>query len=899
MNLSNLPVYSTASAVEAALDEYRAIIYTGATGSGKSLCLPFFARKKTGRKVVVSETRRIAATSLATTASNLHGYGAVGGKVGYHVRFHKSFHPDTQVLYATEGEVLIRAANHNLAGYDWIIDEVHERTANTDLLLGLAKLALAEDPEMRLIVASATLDAGKYVDFFGRDIATAISCEGRLYPIEEHFEASSTRHLEYERFGMAKFTAEKAAWLIKDQGERDDILVFLPSFYDLVAASDRLYELGIGVETLLAHGEMEIGALNKLFSPHHRQRVIFATNVAETSLTIPGVTTVIESGLVKQASFNTDAGIEMLDVVHTSQASSLQRAGRGARMCPGKCFYCFTREEFESRPEYTTPEIQRSNISGTLLTMASMSQTEYEHFPFIDPPNVEQISHGVTLLNDIGALDESRAITSYGRELHRLPLDPMKAHILKVAERSGALHEVIVTLALMDTKFIPRRRQEDEEPGYQRLLRGLNITSDPEAYLILWQEYMAAKNGTAWAKEMGLNWRALREAEQIVKQLTREATGIELEVDSTSLDPQKLKRALINALPSHVIRESYREHGFLVGNKTGYIFPGSFAFEQEPALLWYWEKRDTSKLFLQFCIPLPPQVIQDLFPEEIVAEVAWPTRADSYLEDVYIYNRFSWRGHPAGSDLLYTLPVKLCPIPIEGEFELTPEQWQQWIDASAEYMAEQRRKKEEEERRKARTKALYVLSCSASTRAGEEERKLLQKLRDLLEDRFVLRDEWGEVTFDSRHIRWDAEKRLDRAEELFAQYEAARLEREEYEFISSPEYQQQLTEYREELQTAVVEVDMAACPFCGYRFGSDAIERCSCLVNVAKTRLGLNNGTHTVTLRRLVIGDLVLAELTADYTPGYPAGVVRTVHLPDRLHEEVEPEMIILQELTG
>lgn len=629
MNLpkeKQLPIWQQEQAIIQGLEQGQVVIVSAETGAGKSTQIPQMLWKNSlhhlaGRKklIGITQPRRLAAVSVAKRVSEEMGC-QLGNEVGYQVRFEDELSSLTEIKFATEGIFLQEAKSDPLfSRYSVImLDEAHERTIEMDMLLGLIKLALKKRDDLKVVIASATINPETFYEFFDKE-AVIIKCKGRVFPLEKHFEEKdpSESFIDYraakmwnkEVFEMPEFAAQEIAKLLS-RGCQNDILVFLSGYDTIQRAKNKLEkycsENHWSVDILIAHGQMPLEELQKILNPNGKQRIILATNVAETSITIPGKLLVIDTGLVKKDFYNSRNGIVEIEEIVTSQASSEQRGGRSARISAGEVYYLFTKEDFERRQKYDTPAIQRSSLESVVLLLASIGIENPSGFPFISSPKQEQINKALTELKKIGALSEAGGITNYGEQLMKFPLMPQIAHLLLKAAENDALKEMATFLAMYQARPIPIiKNDQKQEPEYKILIR--DCQSDLEVLLVLWQAYRENGFDWNWAKDMGIKPRAMMEARDIRGQLLEIASKCELRPSSAECDFSKLKAALLTAVPQQVFMKSgnYGYHNLdRFGSEYFYIHPSSLLCGETPELVFSFETRQTNKRFMLGNVPV-------------------------------------------------------------------------------------------------------------------------------------------------------------------------------------------------------------------------------------------------------------------------------------------------------
>ena len=506
----NLPIAEYADELKAAIDAHQVVIVCGETGSGKSTQLPKLCLQLgRGRRGLIGHTqpRRIAARSIAARLSEEMGT-PLGGAVGYQVRFQDRTGDGTLVKLMTDGILLAETARDRfLSKYDTIIvDEAHERSLNIDFLLGYIKRLLPQRPDLKLIITSATLDAGRFAEHFavaGKQVAGAlrvpnaaaatpsgesqdldaqdrpadgtrsvaattpapiISIPGRTFPVDIRYRPLPEGETEW-----LPAAADAACAALADQlGKLGDVLVFLPTERDIRELAELLRgrmqkRVQSGqVEVVPLYGRLSVEAQSKVFAETKARRVVLATNVAESSLTVPNIRTVVDPGLARISRFSARSTVQRLPIEPVSKASCDQRAGRCGRVGPGVCVRLYSEEDYESREPFTPPEILRTNLASVILQVESLKLGRIDHFPFIEPPKQQAVSAGYKTLVEIGALDGDRNLTPVGRQISKMPIDPRIGRILVAAADEGVLEEGLVIASLLEVRD-PRDRPVDKK----------------------------------------------------------------------------------------------------------------------------------------------------------------------------------------------------------------------------------------------------------------------------------------------------------------------------------------------------------------------------------------------------------------------------------------------------
>ncbi len=494
----HLPVCARRADIAAALAAHQVVIVCGETGSGKTTQLPkiaLAAGRGVAARVGMTQPRRIAAKSVASRLAE-ETRTRLGGFVGWQVRFTDQAGPDTRIKVMTDGILLAETqSDPEFRAYDTLIlDEAHERSLNIDFLLGYLKSLLPRRPDLKLLVSSATLEADRFSAYFGG--APVVEVSGRTYPVEIRY-----RPLDQGERDGAGAPPARAAEEIPDGFEAallaavdelatdgpGDILVFLPGEREIRDAQESLRKHHPPhTEILPLFARLSVAEQEKVFQPHGGRRIVLATNVAETSLTVPGIRYVVDAGLARVKRYSIRNKIEQLKIEKVSRAAANQRAGRCGRVAEGICVRLYDEADFLARPEYTTPELLRSSLAGVILRMKALRLPDIEAFPFLDPPEGKRVRDGRQLLVELGALDDADRLTAIGRQLARLPVDPRVGRMLIAARDKGCLAEVLVIAAALSSQDPRDRPLDRQEAADQKHRRFADEHSDFIALLKLW-----------------------------------------------------------------------------------------------------------------------------------------------------------------------------------------------------------------------------------------------------------------------------------------------------------------------------------------------------------------------------------------------------------------------------
>jgi ATP-dependent helicase HrpA len=620
----DLPIVESRDVLLETIRENQVVVVAGETGSGKSTQLPKLCLEL-GRGVAGlighTQPRRIAARSIAERlAEELQT--TVGDTVGYTVRFTDQVGDRTLIKVMTDGILLNELQrDRSLRGYDTIIiDEAHERSLNIDFLLGYLKGVLPQRPDLKLIITSATIDTERFSAHF--DDAPIVEVSGRTYPVEVRYRplvGTDDAEARDQTDGIVDAVLE-----LRDAGP-GDILVFCSGEREIRDAAEALRGLELPhTEVLPLFGRLSAGEQHRVFARHSGRRIVVATNVAETSLTVPGIRYVVDAGTARISRFSRRTKVQRLPIEAISQASANQRAGRCGRLGPGVCIRLYSAEDLMSRPEFTEPEVLRTNLASVILQMAAIGLGTIESFPFIEPPDTRTIRDGIALLRELGAVEGEREgskdwLTDVGRKLARLPLDPRLGRMMLAADGEACLREMLIitsALSIID----PRERPTGKEEHARQLhLRFRDETSDFLSILNLWrylEKERRARTSSQFRKmcrDEFLNWRRVREWQDIYSQLRRVADDLGLKANREAARPEAVHRALLAGLLSHVgVKDP---DGFEYRGARGARFainPGSALFKKAPQWVMAAELVETTRLWARVVAGVDPAAIEEL-----------------------------------------------------------------------------------------------------------------------------------------------------------------------------------------------------------------------------------------------------------------------------------------------
>lgn len=613
---SELPISARVEEIQRALAEHQVVIVAGATGSGKTTQLPkvaLVAGRGGKRQIGVTQPRRIAATSVAArVAEELECQ--LGQEVGYQIRFEDRTSKETWVKFMTDG-ILLAETQHDplLNRYDTlIIDEAHERSLNIDFLLGWLKRILPERPDLKVIVSSATLETERFSSFF--DGAPIISVEGRTFGVEVLYEPPAAE-------ADLSDAAAAAVANITSLDPRGDILVFLPGEREIRETEQALVAAQLRhTQILPLYSRLAAGDQAKVFARGGQRRVILATNVAETSLTLPGIVYVVDTGVARLSRYDPRTGTTRLSLEAISQASAEQRKGRCGRVREGICVRLFDEQSFAARPAYTDPELKRTGLSSVILRMKALGLGAVEEFPFLDPPQARAISEGYRVLQELGALDDDKNLTALGEQLARFPLDPRLSRMILAGSELGCLDDTLVLTAALSVQDPRERPRGLEAKADQQHARFRDERSDFAGLLKLWaflREQAARSNAQLRraCKETFLSFVRVREWREVYRQLQDIVRELRLKPPppvkktdgAAAASDEAVHLALLSGLLSRVGQWNAEQRVYLGSRQTRFMLhPASGLAKKPPAWVMAFELVETSQLFARTAAKLDP-----------------------------------------------------------------------------------------------------------------------------------------------------------------------------------------------------------------------------------------------------------------------------------------------------
>jgi ATP-dependent helicase HrpA len=617
-----LPVSGKRDEIARAVQSSQVVIVCGETGSGKTTQLPKVCLD-IGRgifgQIGHTQPRRIAARSVANRiAQELRS--SLGDLVGYQVRFTDKSNPDNLVKVMTDGILLAETQSDRfLNAYDTlIIDEAHERSLNIDFLLGYVKQLLPKRPDLKLIITSATIDAERFSKHF--DNAPVIEVSGRLYPVEIVYRPFDEEDEDEHDIDLPEAVAN-AVGEVASQSAGGDVLVFLPGEREIRETAEALRKHHPkGAEILPLYARLSAQEQERVFQTGGPRRVVLATNVAETSLTVPGIRYVIDSGLARVNRYSYRNKVELLQIEKISRASANQRAGRCGRVMDGVCVRLYSEEDFNARAQFTDPEILRSSLASVILRMQALRLGEVEDFPFVESPSSKAVADGYQLLNELGAVDENRRLTPLGAQLAKMPIDPRIARMIVAGREFGCLKEILILASGLSVQDPRTRPMDKQEAAAQAHSEFADERSDFVSYLKMWNWFEDAlkhkesnRRLVQLCHERFLSYLRLREWRELHGQLAAVAAEMQWRPNEKDTRYEEVHRALVTGLLGNIGFKS-EEAGVYLGARAikFWLSPGSGLRKRQPKWIIAAELTETTRLYARCAAQIEPDWIEKL-----------------------------------------------------------------------------------------------------------------------------------------------------------------------------------------------------------------------------------------------------------------------------------------------
>ena len=614
----DLPVIDRREEIAKAISDNQVIILSGETGSGKTTQLPKICLEL-GRGVAGlighTQPRRIAARTVATRiAEELKS--ELGDIVGYKVRFHDQVKADrSYIKLMTDGILLAETQNDRfLNQYDTIIiDEAHERSLNIDFLLGYLKQLLPKRPDLKVIITSATIDTKRFSEHFNN--APVIEVTGRTFPVEIRYRPPAGDDDEQRDYDMIRGIVEAVDELCKEgQG---DVLVFLSGERDIRDVTEALRKHHPpNTEILPLLARQSAAEQNRVFKLGQHRRIVLATNVAETSLTVPGIRYVVDPGFARISRYSVRNKVQRLPIEKISQSSANQRSGRCGRVAAGIAIRLYDEENFKNRPAFTDPEVLRTNLASVILQMSSLKLGEPAKFPFINPPPEKMINDGFRLLEEIGAVNKQRSLTEIGRQIAKLPIDPRIARMVISAQKLNSLTEILIIasgLSIQDPRERPMDKQQAADEAHSKYK---DERSDFLGFIKLWEHYHDKKKHLTqnklrkYCREHFLSFIRLREWHDIHQQLHVQVTQMGLKPNQVAADYREIHQALLSGLLSNIAFKSDKTEYSGTRNLKLKIFPGSALHKKGPKWIMAAELVETGRLYARIVAKIEPEWVE-------------------------------------------------------------------------------------------------------------------------------------------------------------------------------------------------------------------------------------------------------------------------------------------------
>lgn len=614
-----LPVSERSEEIKRLIDNNQVVVVAGETGSGKTTQIPKICMSLgIGARGLIGHTqpRRVAARSVASRIASELG-SKLGALVGFQIRFADKSSPNTLVKLMTDGILLAEIQRDRfLNNYECIIiDEAHERSLNIDFLLGYLKNLLPKRPDLKLIITSATIDVERFSKHFNN--APVMEVSGRTYPVEIEYAP-----LEGEFESVTEAVVEHVRDIVSkppQSGNAPDILAFFPGERDIRQAALALRRAQLPqLEILPLYSRLSIADQDRVFRTGRGRRIVLATNVAETSLTVPGVGYVIDTGTARISRYSVRTKIQRLPIEPISQASANQRSGRCGRIAPGHCIRLYSESDFLGRADFTAPEILRTNLASVILQMEYLRLGAIDAFPFVEPPQGKQIRDGYLLLEELSLIDKQGRITDIGRDISGIPLDPRFARMLWQGNKDGCLAEVLTVVSGMSVQDPRERPSDKQQAADERHRQFADPDSDFTAMLNLWFEYekqrqeLSNRELEKWCRRNFLSPMRLREWRDIHRQLSMSMKERGWKQNATPASAKTIHRALLSGFLTQVAVRQEDKDFLGARNREFRVFPGSYLAKKPPKWIFAAELLDTSRLFAHRVAKMDPDWLLSL-----------------------------------------------------------------------------------------------------------------------------------------------------------------------------------------------------------------------------------------------------------------------------------------------
>jgi ATP-dependent helicase HrpA len=646
-----LPVSGRRDEIASLIDKHQVVILAGETGSGKTTQLPKICLSLgRGVKGLIGHTqpRRIAARTVASRiAEELDT--PLGSSVGYQVRFTDHSQDTSHIKLMTDG-ILLAEIQHDryLSKYDTlIIDEAHERSLNIDFLLGYLKRILPKRPDLKLIITSATIDLQRFSEHF--DKAPIIEVSGRTYPVETRYRPMADQ--DDDLYGAICDTVEEILQEERNSTRRGgDILVFLSGEREIREAALALRKADIPhLEVLPLYARLSLAEQNRVFNAHKGRRVVLATNVAETSITVPGIRYVIDPGFARISRYSFRSKVQRLPIEAISQASANQRQGRCGRVSEGVCYRLYDEQDFLNRPEFTDAEILRTNLAAVILQMLNLRIGDVRHFPFVDKPDQRLLNDGFKLLQELQAVDGKGKVKPLGRQLMTLPVDPRLGRMVLAGAKTGALREILIIASALSIQDPRERPAEKKQAADEKHRRFNDDHSDFLAFINLWdyaeqqRQDLSQNQFRKLCKREFLSWLRLREWREIHHQLLLALKPLHLKANREAAGYEAVHRGLISGLLGYVGNKAEEKEYLGARNRRFHIFPGSSQAKKAPKWIVAGQLLETSRLFAHQVAKVDPGWVLEA-AEHLVKRTQFEPHYDVRSGQVMAFEKISLYG---------------------------------------------------------------------------------------------------------------------------------------------------------------------------------------------------------------------------------------------------------------